>query len=118
MAVLAEIKRRDVKVAIGSSSRNTPTIIEKIGLANAFKAIADGNQITLSKPNPEVFLLAASKLGIPPEKCAVVEDAEAGIEAALRAGMRAIGVGSAVYCSQAHIRASTFADLDVDELLA
>ncbi len=118
MAMLAAIKRRQVKTAIGSSSRNTPTILEKIGLADAFDAIADGNQIARSKPDPEVFLLAADKLGISPENCAVVEDAEAGIEAALRAGMRAVGVGSAAHCPQAHIRASAIADLDVDELLA
>ncbi|MFD1886461.1 beta-phosphoglucomutase [Paenibacillus wenxiniae] len=95
-----ELKRRKVKIAIGSSSKNTPTILKQIGLADAFDAVADGNDITHSKPDPEVFLLAASKLGIPPEECLVVEDAEAGVQAAIAGGMNVAAVGDAGLHSQ------------------
>ncbi len=91
----AYIREQGGKMAIGSSSRNTPGILKGIGLDNYFDAVADGNQITRSKPDPEVFLLAAKLLGIAPEKCLVVEDADAGIQAALAAGMDALGVGAA-----------------------
>lgn len=99
--LLDELKARGIRTAIGSSSKNTPVILEKIGLSTRFDAIADGNDITNSKPDPEVFLLAAKKLGIPPSECAVIEDAEAGIEAALAAGMTAVAVGSACGCTKA-----------------
>ncbi len=89
------LKEQNVKVAIGSSSRNTPIILRQIGLSDAFDAIADGNAIRNSKPDPEVFLLAARLLGLAPANCLVVEDADAGVQAALAGGMRALGVGSA-----------------------
>ena len=87
---LSYLKERGVKVAIGSSSKNTPIILRQIGLENAFDAVADGNAITHSKPDPEVFLKAAAALALPPACCAVVEDAKSGIEAARRGGFRAI----------------------------
>ncbi len=95
-----ELKRRKVKIAIGSSSKNTPTILKQIGLADAFDAIADGNDITHSKPDPEVFLLAASRLDIKPEECLVVEDAEADVQAAIAGGMNVAAVGDAGLHSQ------------------
>ncbi len=91
----AHIRAQGGKMAIGSSSKNTPGILKGIGLDGYFDAVADGNQITHSKPDPEVFLLAAKLLGIAPGKCLVVEDADAGIQAALAAGMDALGVGAA-----------------------
>lgn len=91
----AYIKQQGGKIAIGSSSKNTPAILKGIGLDKYFDAVADGNQITRSKPDPEVFLLAAKLVGVRPEDCLVVEDADAGIEAALAAGMAALGVGAA-----------------------
>ncbi len=97
---IEELKKRKVKIAIGSSSKNTPTILKQIGLADEFDAIADGNDITHSKPDPEVFLLAASKLGVPPEACLVVEDAEAGVQAAIAGGMNVAAVGDAGLHSQ------------------
>lgn len=95
MKFLGDLREAGLKLAVGSSSKNTPLILERIGLADFFDAIADGNEITKSKPDPEVFLLAAQKLGILPSNCAVVEDAEAGIEAALAGGMLVLGVGAA-----------------------
>ena len=96
---LDELRRRGYLLAIGSSSKNTGFILERIGLSGYFDAVADGTDITRSKPDPEVFLVAAEKLGISPEQCAVVEDAKAGIEAAKAAGMTAIALlGDAAHC--------------------
>ena len=92
---LAELKAKGIKVAIGSSSKNTPDILKYIGLANYFDAVSDGNNITKSKPDPEVFLKAADMLGVPYEKCLVVEDADSGIEAGKRAGMYTLAVNNA-----------------------
>ncbi len=90
---LQALKDRGVKIAIGSSSKNTKNILTRLELINAFDAIADGTDITHSKPDPEVFLCAAGKLGIAPSECAVVEDASAGIQAAKAAGMLAVAFG-------------------------
>lgn len=95
LAFVLEMKARGLKVAIGSSSKNTALILKQIQCDHLFDAVADGNEITHSKPDPEVFLKAAEKLGLLPNECIVVEDADAGVEAALRAGMDVIGVGSA-----------------------
>lgn len=92
---LAELKAKGIKVAIGSSSKNTPDILKYIGLDNYFDAVSDGNNITKSKPDPEVFLKAVDMLGVPYEKCLVVEDADSGIEAGKRAGMYTLAVNNA-----------------------
>ena len=118
MDVLHTLRARGVRIAIGSSSRNTPLILRRIGLENAFDAVADGNQITRSKPDPEVFLLAARLMGLPPADCLVVEDADAGVEAALAGGMKVLGVGSAAANPRATYRAASLAAADVDAALA
>ena len=92
---LEELRQAGIKIAIGSSSKNTPIILRQIGLQLAFDAVADGNHIKNSKPDPEVFLKAAEFLGIPAQNCLVVEDADAGIIAAKRAGMKTISVNKA-----------------------
>jgi beta-phosphoglucomutase len=104
MGLLKELKRHGIKTGIGSSSKNAPIILERIGLQNHFDAEADGNQIKNSKPHPEVFLLAAQKLDSVPEECLVVEDAEAGVEAALAGGMKVVGVGSASNSDKANYK--------------
>ena len=108
---LAELRRRGYKLAIGSSSKNTPFILEKTDLTSAFDAVSDGNNITRSKPDPEVFLKAAEFLGEAPEDCLVVEDAAAGIEAAKEADMGAAGIGEAAKLPDTDYPLSTFADL-------
>ena len=95
MRVLETLKKNDIKIAIGSSSKNTEFILSKIGLHEYFDAISDGTQIENSKPDPEVFLLAAKKLDIEPENCLVVEDADAGVEAGLAGNMKVLAVGYA-----------------------
>ena len=95
LETLNYLENKKIKTAIGSSSKNTMFILNKIGLTNRFDAIVDGTMIKNSKPDPEVFLQAAEKVGIKTEKCLVIEDADAGVEAGKRAGMRVLGVGSA-----------------------
>lgn len=89
------LKERGYKLAVGSSSKNTKFILEKVCLIDMFDAIADGNDITHSKPNPEVFLKAAEKLELNPCDCVVVEDAEAGIDAGNAGGFTTVGIGDA-----------------------
>jgi beta-phosphoglucomutase len=100
--VLSWLSEKKIPIAIGSSSKNTAQILEKIGLSDTFQAVVDGNQILRSKPDPEVFLLAAKQLQVAPENCLVVEDADAGVAAALSGGMVVLGVGSAASNKRAH----------------
>lgn len=95
MKNLEELKSSGIKIAIGSSSKNTPIILKQIGLDMYFDAVSDGNNISKSKPDPEVFLKAADMLGIPYTECAIVEDADAGVEAGKRAGMKTVAVHGA-----------------------
>jgi beta-phosphoglucomutase len=83
----------DIRYALGSASKNAPLILEKVGLLNRFTAIVDGNDVSKAKPDPEVFLIGAKKLGIKPENCVVLEDAIAGVQAANAAKMISIGIG-------------------------
>jgi len=93
---ISTLKSRGIKVAIGSSSKNTKFILERVGMINDFDAIADGNDIKRSKPDPEVFLIAAKRIGLEPSECIVVEDALAGIDAAVAGGFIPVAVGDAV----------------------
>ena len=97
-AVLEKLHAVHIPMAIGSSSKNTPLIVEKLGIEKFFDVIVDGNQISHSKPDPEVFLLAAEKLHQKPSDCLVVEDAEAGVKAALNGGFLVAGIGPAKDC--------------------
>ena len=108
---LTKLREKGYKLAIGSSSKNAKFILEKVELKDAFDAISDGNNITKSKPDPEVFLKAAEYLGLPPKACMVVEDAEAGIEAAKKGGMYAAGIGEAAKSINADESLNTFSEL-------
>ena len=94
LSTLNELKKK-YPLAIGSSSRNTKFILSRIGLADFFDAVIDGNDISASKPDPEVFLKAADALSQQPSSCLVVEDAAAGIEAAGKGGFDSAGIGDA-----------------------
>lgn len=91
---LQTLRKRGYLLAIGSSSKNTRQILAQLGLEHFFDAVADGTQITRSKPDPEVFFLAASLLGISPEQAIVIEDAESGVQAAETGHFRVIGIRS------------------------
>lgn len=109
---LEKLRARGYLLAIGSSSKNTKFILQQLGLGNFFDAVADGTDITHSKPDPEVFLVAAKKLGVPPADCAVVEDAKAGIEAAMAGGMTALALfGDAKGCGLEDYDLTSFSDL-------
>jgi beta-phosphoglucomutase len=99
---IKELRNANIRVAIGSASKNTPMILERVGILELFDAVADGNIISKAKPDPEVFLKAAEMVGIKPGECAVFEDAVAGVQAARNAGMMCIGVGSPRILTQAH----------------
>lgn len=98
-------------LAIGSSSKNARFILERLGLGDYFDAISDGNNITNSKPDPEVFVKAAQYVGQEPKDCLVVEDAKAGLEAAIAGGMDCAAIGDAVKCGLGTYNLDTFADL-------
>ena len=108
---LKELRRRGVKIALGSSSKNAKFILEKVELLQLFDEISDGTNITKSKPDPEVFSMAAQFLGLEPQECLVVEDADAGIEAAVAGGMHPVGIGEAAANPKAEYKLNRFADL-------
>lgn len=108
---LALLRQTDLKLAIGSSSRNTPYILKRIGLDGFFDAVADGNCITRSKPDPEVFLKAAELIGLRPADCLVVEDAHAGVEAAVSGGFDCAAMGDAKDDDRAVLHLNRFSDL-------
>ena len=107
---LRKLRRMGVCIGVGSVSRNTPVILERTGLGRYVDAVSCGLDITHSKPHPEVFLVAAHKLALPPTACLVVEDADAGIQAAIAAGMRTLGVGPAAQNPDADFRAASLAE--------
>lgn len=108
---LSELRARGVLLAIGSSSRNTPLILEKTGMKQYFDAVSDGNNITRSKPDPEVFLKAAQFLNLAPADCLVVEDAVAGIDAGFSGGFRTAAIGEATNYDRSDYKLTTFSDL-------
>lgn len=108
---LDTLRAKGLKLAIGSSSKNAGYILERIGLDGYFDAVSDGNNITRSKPDPEVFLLAAEYVHTAPADCLVVEDAEAGVIAAHAGGMACAAIGDAAKCGLAEYTLTTFADL-------
>ena len=108
---LDALRAKGLLLGIGSSSKNTKFILSRIGLGDYFDKISDGTNITRSKPDPEVFIKAASFLGLKPADCLVVEDAKAGIEAARAAGMDSAAIGDAAGCGLATWDLSRFSDL-------
>ena len=108
---LDNLRQKGILLAIGSSSKNAKFILDKIGLGGYFDAVSDGNNITKSKPDPEVFLKAAQMLGVLPEQCLVVEDAISGAQAATNAGMQCATVGDAAKNGYGNHILNTFDDL-------
>jgi beta-phosphoglucomutase len=90
---LIKLRESGVKIALGSASKNALMILNNLKIVDLFDTIVDGNKVSKAKPDPEVFALGAKELGLQPEDCVVFEDAEAGVEAAKRAGMKVVGIG-------------------------
>lgn len=110
-STLLKLRSRGLRLAVGSSSKNTKTILQRTGLEHMFDVVADGTDILRSKPDPEVFLTAAQRLKAEPCDCAVVEDAVSGIQAAKAAGMFAVGIGDAALCPDADRTIERFEEL-------
>jgi beta-phosphoglucomutase len=91
--LLQEIHAAGMKNALGSASKNAPDVIQRLGIRDLFDAISDGHSVERQKPAPDLFLHAADQLGLSSAECVVVEDAAAGIEAALAGGFRSVGLG-------------------------
>lgn len=105
------LRAKGLKLAIGSSSKNAGVILERLGLDGYFDAVSDGNNITRSKPDPEVFVKAARLVGEASGDCLVVEDAKAGLEAAIGGGMDCAAMGDAVASGLATYDLTEFSDL-------
>ena len=108
---LEKLRAEGFLLAVGSSSKNTPTILDKIGYGGYFDAVSDGNNIKKSKPDPEVFVKAAEMLKLPAEECFVVEDAKAGIDAAKAGGFVSVGKGDAAHYDKTDYKILTMSDI-------
>ncbi len=115
--VLNWLKERNIPMALGSASKNARAILEKVKLMTFFDTIVDGNAVTRAKPDPEVFLIAATSLGVAPKHCVVFEDALAGIEAANNGGMKSVGIGDAQVLADADYNFNDFTEID-DQFLS
>lgn len=112
-----ELRSQGKGVALGSSSRNAPLILNRCAIADRFDAVIDGNSITFSKPDPEVFLKGAQALGVNPAHIVVFEDAISGVEAAIAGGFRVVGVGDEEGLSRADFTLSGFDGFTVADLV-
>lgn len=112
--LVKDLRARGIRIGLASSSKNAPAVLGILQITELFDVVVDGTMIIHSKPDPEIFLLAAERLGLPPEVCLVFEDAEAGVEAALRAGMRCVGIGSEVQLGKADMVLARTGDFTID----
>jgi len=113
---LIACREAGLKTALGSASKNSGTILDKVGIAGLFDAVIDGNKVSKPKPDPEVFLKGAEELGMPPVNCVVFEDAIAGVEAAKNGGMKAVGVGSPEVLYEADLVISGLNEMSLQKL--
>lgn len=114
--LIQKLRKQSVRIALASSSKNAAMVLDLLKIRDLFDVIVDGTMVVHSKPDPEIFLLAASKLGLTSNECVVFEDAEAGVEAALRAGMKCVGIGSAEQLGKANMVIARTGDFNPDDL--
>jgi beta-phosphoglucomutase len=114
---LKRLRSTGVKIALCSSSKNAPLVLESLGLEEYFDAVVTGADIRKAKPDPEIFLLGASRVGVEPGKCVVFEDAPSGVAGALAAGMSCVGVGSPELLDEAPVVIQEYNTIDIDKLL-
>lgn len=115
---LEEVKNEKLNIALGSASKNAKLILKRIGLEKEFAIVIDGNVVTKAKPDPEVFIEAAKFFGAMPDQCIVFEDAVAGIQAAINANMKVVGMGSEHTLKNAHLVLPNFSQVSVKELIS
>ena len=113
---LESCRATGIKTALGSASKNSATILDKINMAYLFDAIVDGNHVSKAKPDPEVFLKGAEALGVSPAECVVFEDAIAGVEAAINGGMKVVGIGSPDVLDKANLVVSGLDKMSLEKL--
>jgi len=113
--ILKEAQDLGLKIALGSASKNAPLILDQVSLASFFQIIVDGNVVTTSKPDPEVFIKGAEGIGLASEECIVFEDSISGIEAALAGGMKAVGIGHPDTLYKAHLNLDGFANVELQK---
>ncbi len=118
MKLIESLKSRNIKIAIGSASKNAKRVLNKLQIIDGFDAICDGYSVKKAKPAPDLFLHAASELNVKKEECVVVEDAKVGIEAALSVGMIAVGIGPKERVGKAHFRYNRTKDISLEEVLS
>jgi HAD superfamily hydrolase (TIGR01509 family) len=116
--LLDEMRYDGYKIALGSASKNAREVIDRLGIEGLFDAIADGGSVERQKPAPDLFLQAAALLGLSPVECMVVEDAEAGVEAALAGGFWCVGLGPELRVGKAHVILPSLHEARIDDLLA
>ncbi|MCI8320944.1 MAG: beta-phosphoglucomutase [Dorea sp.] len=117
LETLTDLRQKGIRTAIGSASKNTPLILEKTKLAGYFDVVVDGNSVSKAKPDPEVFLTAAQRLGISPEECLVFEDSEAGIQAAAAAHMFSIYLGTPSHAVPADLTISNLREFSLSKIV-
>jgi beta-phosphoglucomutase len=118
MNFLKEVKNHDLRIALGSASKNAMTILDRLQLTSWFDAVIDGTKISNAKPDPEVFLKGAEALKTAAENCVVFEDAEAGVEAALNGGMKCVGIGSPDVLGKANLVVPGLHKMTIDKLFS
>lgn len=114
---LEDARKKGYLISLGSASKNSALILDRLNITHYFDAVIDGTKVTKAKPDPEVFVKGSEALGLPCNSCIVFEDAEAGIEAAHRGGMKAIGVGTKENLPEADVVIPGFSGLTVDDIL-
>jgi beta-phosphoglucomutase len=111
------VQQKNMRVALGSASKNALLILERIQLLDCFESIIDGNKVSKAKPDPEVFLNASKDIDVEPINCIVFEDALAGIHAARRANMKVVGIGDLKILHEANLVIPNFIGKDIDEII-
>ena len=114
--LMLELKNKGIGICLGSSSKNAISILKRIDIFDLFDGIVDGRNLTLSKPDPEVFIKGSKILGLTPSECIVFEDAESGIEAALSGGFFALGIGAEGSLKRAHANVQDLSDVTLEKL--
>lgn len=115
--LLIELKDKGFRLALASASKNAKSVIEKLGIEFLFDVVADGYSVERQKPAPDLFLYAVRKLGVQPAEAVVVEDAKAGIDAALAANMVAVGIGPEDRVGHAHYCYPAVAEMQIEEIV-
>ncbi|NVO09269.1 MAG: beta-phosphoglucomutase [Bacteroidales bacterium] len=114
---IEELKNDGIKIGLGSASKNAVFILNQLGIIHLFETIVDGNRVSKAKPDPEIFLLAAKDLKVEPSQSIVFEDAEAGVEAAIRGGFKCVGIGEQAILHKANVVLPNFKGMTMTKFL-